>query len=698
MTAHNLWRNSRSLVALLCAFACAPAGGLGSDASPGEGPISGDTDVPSVPADTAPDASETPPKLSFTAVQPRTYVNKVKVLLTGLPATAEEVVQGADDAGLQKLVAGYLATSHYQQTALDFFGLAFQQSNVNPIEFARLTINGYMSDIDAEEFKTSFARTALDHANKGLPFDQLMSTNTFMMTTKMLWNLALMDNAYNNDSDGKGGDYLVQRNPNLVIATVDPLSGAKTLQEAMTFGSPNYLRFYHPAIKTVVAGRDCGMGSNAAVSIIPYKAVVATTAGLVLNLAIGADSTFYRGSDTCHVPPNPNRIASAPDHNWRLVTIRQPRAGEFAHSILDIDKFSTLSEVRFRVPRVSFFTTPAFLSQWPNNKNNQSRVLINQTLAVAIGEVFDGSNQTTPPDLSALSAEHATPNTACYGCHLTMDPMRQYFRNALTTLQNPQSDPNMLAMRGAFGHDGQVASGGNLVQLGQSLAKSPAFALGWTRKVCAWLNSSPCLADDPEILRLSSEFVRSNYNFHALVAAVATSPLTTYKTSTKTATSRGSVVSMAREKQLCRNYSARFNRPDACNDHGTYHPYLAEAAQKFIKKLPEDAYARGTTDFVQPTEPSIAQRIGLENACLTIAEGLVDNAVQKSQLNSGDTRAIENLLATAMGLSVTEHPDVYAVLKRHYDDVFALTKNATVSLRSTFAVACLSPAMSMIGI
>lgn len=155
---------------------------------------------------------------------------------------------------------------------------------------------------------------------------------------------------------------------------------------------------------------------------------------------------------------------------------------------------------------------------------------------------------------------------------------------------------------------------------------------------------------------------------------------------------------MARGKQLCQMYSARFGRSDACNDHGTYHPYFAEAAQSYLKKLPEDAYARGTTTLVQPTQPSIAQRIGLENSCLTIAEGLVDNAAQKSELNSGDATAIDKLVTTAMGLSVAENPEVVAILKKHYADVYALTKDATLALRSTFGVACLSPAMSMVGI
>ena len=56
----------------------------------------------------------------------------------------------------------------------------------------------------------------------------------------------------------------------------------------------------------------------------------------------------------------------------------------------------TGTELALRVPRVGFFTTPAFFGNWATNTSNQARVTINQTLIVALGRSFDDSNNTQP--------------------------------------------------------------------------------------------------------------------------------------------------------------------------------------------------------------------------------------------------------------------------------------------------------------
>lgn len=237
------------------------------------------------------------------------------------------------------------------------------------------------------------------------------------------------------------------------------------------------------------------------------------------------------------------------------------------------------------------------------------------------------------------------------------------------------------------------------MQLGTALANSPEFALAWTKKVCAWLNSAPCSADDPELVRVSKAFAASDYNFNQLVKSLVTSPLTTYKTETKTATDRGVVVTMARTDQLCQTYSSRFDLNDLCVRRATTYPWaFYQGVGSLLAKLPTDTYSRATPTLIQATTPGLTQRIGLENACIMMTPAIVDNSVTGSRYNSRDPNALTRMLTEAMGLDPVDDADVLQVLRRHHDDVYALTKDATHAMRSTFVLACTSPAMAMIGL
>ena len=76
------------------------------------------------------------------------------------------------------------------------------------------------------------------------------------------------------------------------------------------------------------------------------------------------------------------------------------------------------------IPRVGFFTTPAFFANWQTNTSNQMRVTTNQALIVATGAAVDGTDTTVPPSTPGLDAAHAAPGTACFGCHQLLDPTR----------------------------------------------------------------------------------------------------------------------------------------------------------------------------------------------------------------------------------------------------------------------------------
>ena len=99
------------------------------------------------------------------------------------------------------------------------------------------------------------------------------------------------------------------------------------------------------------------------------------------------------------------------------------------------------------LPRAGFFTTPAFFANWQTNGSNQHRVTMNQTLIVALGKSFDGNGSTVPISENGLDEEHAS-DPACYACHRTLDPMRQFFRQSFTIQYGQQTDAGVIAQNG----------------------------------------------------------------------------------------------------------------------------------------------------------------------------------------------------------------------------------------------------------
>ena len=76
-------------------------------------------------------------------------------------------------------------------------------------------------------------------------------------------------------------------------------------------------------------------------------------------------------------------------------------------------------------PRPGFFTTPAFVANWPTNTSNQMRVTLNQTLIVATGmadrrQRHDRCRRRRPGSIRR-TRRRAAP---CFGCHQLLDPTR----------------------------------------------------------------------------------------------------------------------------------------------------------------------------------------------------------------------------------------------------------------------------------
>src|SRR5260221_4563552 len=180
-----------------------PVGGLGGAASGAGGANGGQAGA----------SMENPtgmPVLPMEPALPRTYLRKVKSLLTGLAPTEAEVqsVTTATDPkqALMGLIDTWTSPDHadlydkFREKMIFFFTNAFQQKGFTPTEdFKHQLLENAGFDLgplgiygdDAfprlvQNLEESFARTAWDIAAAGRPFTEVLTTPSVMMTTALM--------------------------------------------------------------------------------------------------------------------------------------------------------------------------------------------------------------------------------------------------------------------------------------------------------------------------------------------------------------------------------------------------------------------------------------------------------------------------------------------------------------------------------
>ena len=238
--------------------------------------------------------------------------------------------------------------------------------------------------------------------------------------------------------------------------------------------------------------------------------------------------------------------------DWRWVTIAPKGSSDAYVQPYDLPTLRTLSTVKLAMPRVGFYTTPAFLALWNTNDSNQHRVTMNQTLMAALGQSFTSDNNLTPLSEVGLASAHTTTSGECYGCHKSLDPMRMFFGNQYDFndrndfVANPfsgsQPNPRPAAPQQAGFAFADVnwaspASGTSMSDLGPLLLQAtdqdttdaggplPLFALSVAQQLCFWANSNACSPSDPVFRGIVADFVSSNYNFPSLVKELFSSAL-----------------------------------------------------------------------------------------------------------------------------------------------------------------------------
>jgi len=642
------------------------------------------------------------PTTPWEPVAPRVYLTKVKNLLTGVsPTPAELAAVTADPSALKGMIDGWVASPEGQAKLRVFFMQAFQQTQITRNELVDqigngdgLDGNGNAQNNLVANIKESVARTALAWTAAGKPLNELARTRKLQLTTALVSYLAYVDARGVTDQGSVRDRYY------LSLSTIERPDAGFTVQLGVPTGAVNPANLQtqvwgvQPATADAGTFPACATAPNSTTRALKPRGNFSRD---LFNLLLGhvPDDPSFAGTGTlpCRAFNTAPQFMDADFTDWREVTMRAPASGEAPSPFWDLAKLRSSTEVVLTLPRAGFSTTPAFFANWQTNASNQNRVTMNQTLIVALGKSFDGNGSTVPISENGLDEEHAS-DPACYACHRTLDPMRQFFRQSYTVQYGLQTDAGVIAQNGEFAFDGVTATGTGrgVLDLADQLATHPRFAAAWAQKLCTWADSAPCSEDDPEFLRVAAAFHDSGHDFRVLAREMLSSPLITGTAGTKTFTDRGYVVSIARADHLCAALASRLGLSGPCQVNGT--------ARNLSGTLPADAYSRGSEAPVLTSDTSLFYRSITENLCRTLADQVVDVGTTPRFSSKTPGPAVDDMVRTVMVLVDGDPRQAGAatILNEHYAAAVKTGATARDALKSTFVLACSSPTAVSVGL
>jgi hypothetical protein len=654
--------------------------------------------------------------VAYEAVAPASYTAKVKTLLTGLPPTAAELAAvTADPKALRGLVDAWMALPEFQTKMLLFFRNAFQQGQVDGTTLLDqlgnrgLGTNGQTNLRLYADLQESFPRTAWQLVASGKPFNGTVETTQHQMTTAMAAFLSFIDDRYVDDNGKTVSRWAQAMTPPPPPKTTPPTAPLPpftitatsdltvTMADSLNPASPSYLTF-----STGMAMPMCANPARAFTGQDAPFQLFSILMGRVDNDKTITDNLTCKAFNTTPV------FTDADFTDWHAVNVRAPKPGEATTKFYDVAALRGAKELVLHVPRIGFFSTPAFFANWSTNTSNLYRVTMNQTLIVGLGRSFDGSNSTVPVSETGLDKEHAAPGSACYGCHQTLDPMRETLQQSYTLMYHEQMDPLKIAQPGVFTFAGVSRAASGAADLAKAIAEHPGFASAWAQKLCTYADSAPCSEDDAEFTRVVGVFSASHLDWKALVRELFSSPLVTGAAHTKTFDDRGVPVSVARRDHWCGLLGRRLGINDPCGLSGLPGNTGAQnAVLSLARGLPTDGYSRGAEEPVVPSDTSLFFRSGTENICRRLADQVVDLAVTATQPNPSryvstmPEPAITDFVQTLMGLPDGDPRAVDArqILSDHYQAALKTTGiKAKDALKSTFVLACTAPSTIAVGL
>jgi hypothetical protein len=641
------------------------------------------------------------PPPPFEPVSPAASAAKVKDLLTGLPLAGDELgAVGENRAALRTLIDSWMALPQFREKMLEFWKSAFQQTQLDITDLdEQLRLDS--ADVNREDqrrmltsVEESFTRTVWEMVQQGRPFTETVTTTRFMLNLPLMVALSYMDAAPRNDTGRAvpSGYWLMNKYGGqtfrmTMVTGLDPLTGVVTpipMEESLNPASPNFLKFMFQQPDPM--------------RYMPCAEPVTVMGARAFERVFGA---LFGSRDACQGAPNAPSVFTDADWNtWRMVEIRPARAGEERTAFWDLAKLRdpATAELVLAMPRIGFMTTLGFFSNWPTNPSNTFRVTTNQALIVALGRSFDDRTTTVQVSETSVEALHVQPGTPCYGCHITLDPMRDFFRQSysITYFQQLESSRrNPVPAEGVFSVDGSTAVRGKGIEtFARAVAEHPRFAVAWTQKLCHLANAAPCREEDPEFQRVVAAFRDSNHDWKTLVRELYSSPLTTYADKTLTTDTDGAVISIARRENLCTRLSNRLGIADACNIKGQsgLTRQAATSARNLSFGIAGSSYARADEKPVMPHDPNLFFSSATEKLCMLLATQLVDGMNGKWRAASFNP-ALDDFVSVVMGVPANDDRfgKLRWVLAQHYDAALAARERPADALRSSFVLACSSP-------
>jgi hypothetical protein len=667
--------------------------------------------------------------MPFQPASALTAVRKVKNLLTGMAPTDEDVnvVATMGAAGLQQLINTWMTdpvfAGRFRDKMIGLFRNLFQQTSFVATEdfkpqllvhggfdFGQFGINGAGDDAVyrmIQNLQDSFALTAWQLIAEGRPFSEVLTTQRFMMTTglKSLYVQIEMpaDAPYNETNAQPAWTIDFSRKP---IPIEMALTNMVFSDEAPAMTSTGF----------------SGNTPCTALATGSYNG----SARLWQRLLGQAPRTPYAMNPTCVEHKAKPYFTNEDLSDWKWVTINKkatPTDRTPAIQPYNLPALRTATSLTLSLPRVGFYTTPAFLALWNTNDSNQHRVTANQTLLVALGQSFSPASLIVPLSTAGLDSSHSVMGSECYGCHKSLDPLRQFWagqfdysdRNdfpARASFTGAPANPRPATTGGTLAFGSVNASGGSMSDLGPLIlqvsdTRDPAqpinrFALAMTQKLCTFANSSACLETDPEYRRIAKAFQDSTYSFPALIKELFSSPLVTGISATATFDANGVVVSIARRDQLCAALSNRLGKPDICLQAVPLPTSTQSALIKIAGSVPADGFGRGSEIPITATDPTLFFRAGTEMLCESLSAQVVDAATGGVYSSTDVAGSITKMVQDVMGYppSDTVHfAPAQQILMAHYTEAKAANSNtATTALRSVFALACQSPTSLSFGL
>lgn len=640
----------------------------------------------------------------FETTSAATAVSKMKMLLVGLPATQAEITAVSDDAkALKGLITQWMKRPEYEEKMLVFFELAFQQTQIDGVDFKDIAppdglSNGAGVRLLIQNVRESFARTALALIDEGRPFTETFTTRRVMLTPALKETYAFLDTRQATN-ERKITDAFKTEFPSTKL-TLSKTSGPIPLEQSVDPTHPNFMHFYDPDIGNLDPNPDCNEDPLVLLNSDAYDVHAVLYAAVRGHKGKNATNCRSRNGTVKGV-----QLTDADFSTWQMVTIRPPAPGEATTRFFNIPALRTATMLVLRNPRVGFFTTPAFQANWPTNQANQMRVTTNQTLIVATGMDLNVADQTVVTSTPGLDEAHAS-RPECYSCHRLLDPTRSIFSSSYSWYYSVQADPLWSAERGQFAFEGLVAPVDSLAAFGATLASHPAVAEAWAQKLCAYANSAKCEPSDPEFQRIVQAFKQSNFSWPVLIQELFSSPILTNLAPSETAARHGEVVGVDRRDHFCAALDSRLGLNDACGlKLKLGKPGGIGNIPKIITGMPSDGYGRGATEPILPNDPTLFYRVGVENICAAVADLVIDAAPNKDHptakhwVSTSTDAAIGEFVSDLMGLTASDERTlpITALLKAHYTAAL-VTESPTDSLKSTFVAACVSPSLLGVGL